>query len=126
NIEGYAGSDYKFSATLRNHTAEEQTYALGAGPENGWEVRFQSSSNYVSSVTLEPNATQNINIEVTAPEGAAAGSYKIPSAAYNNATKAEAEIEVSIIGSYGLSLKTSDERLNTSIRAGGSSTLELV
>lgn len=126
NMEGYAGSDFTFSATLRNHTAEEQTYALSASPESGWEVRFQSSSNYVSSVTLEPNASQTISVQVKAPEGAAAGNYSIPIAAYNNATKAEAKIEVSIIGSYSLSLKTSDERLNTSIVAGGNSTLEFV
>lgn len=126
NMEGYAGSKFTFSATLRNHTAEEQTYALSASPESGWEVRFQSSSNYVSSVTLEPNASQTISVQVTAPEGVAAGDYSIPIAAYNNATKAEANVEVSIIGSYSLSLKTSDERLNTSIVAGGNSTLEFV
>lgn len=126
NMEGYAGSDFTFSATLRNHTAEEQTYALAASPASGWEVRFQSNSNYVSSVTLEPNASQTISVQVTAPEGVAADDYQIPITAYNNATKAEAQIEVSIIGSYNLSLKTSDERLNTSIQAGGNSTIELI
>jgi len=126
NMEGYAGSNFTFSATLRNHTAEEQTYALAASPANGWEVRFQASSNYVSSVTLEPNASQTINVQVTAPEGAEAGDYSIPIAAYNNATKAEATVEVAIIGSYNLSITTSDERLNTSIQAGGSRTLEFI
>jgi len=126
NMEGYAGSNFTFSATLRNQTAEEQTYALAAAPENGWEVRFQSNSNYVSSITLEPNATQTLTIQVNAPEGVAAGDYNIPIAAYNNATKAESSINVSIIGSYGLSLKTADERLNTSITAGDSKTIELI
>ena len=126
NMEGYAGSNFTFSATLRNQTAEEQTYALAAAPENGWEVRFQSNSNYVSSITLEPNATQTLNIQVNAPEGVAAGDYNIPIAAYNNATKAESSINVSIIGSYGLSLKTADERLNASITAGDSKTIELI
>ncbi|MFC6331617.1 NEW3 domain-containing protein [Paenibacillus septentrionalis] len=126
NMEGYAGSDFTFSATLRNQTAEEQTYALSASPANGWEVRFMSSSNYVSSVTIDPNASQTISVKVTAPEGVEAGDYSIPIAAYNNATQAEASIEVSIIGSYNLSIKTSDERLNTTIRAGGSRTLEFI
>jgi len=126
NMEGYAGSSFTFSATLRNQTAEEQTYALAAAPENGWEVRFQSNSNYVSSITLEPNATQTLTIQVNAPEGVAAGDYNIPIAAYNNATKAESSINVSIIGSYGLSLKTADERLNTSITAGDSKAIELI
>jgi len=126
NMEGYAASEFTFSATLRNQTAEEQTYALAASPESGWEVRFLSSSNYVSSVTLEPNASQTISIKVAAPEGVAAGDYSIPITAYNNATQAEAAVEVAIIGSYDFTITTNDERLSTSIQAGGSRTLEFV
>ena len=126
NMEGYAGSNFTFTSTLRNQTANEQTYALSANPPAGWEVRFKIGSNYVSSVALDVNATQTVTIEAKSPEFVEAGTYTIPVAAFNNMTTAETELSVQINGSYNLTLSTSDERLNTDIRAGGTKTVELV
>ncbi|RIX50517.1 hypothetical protein D3P08_19735 [Paenibacillus nanensis] len=125
NIQGHSDSNFTFSATLTNQTAEEQTYALAAAPDTGWEVRFNSGGSGVTSVTVEPNASQTLSIEVLPPDQVAAGSYKIPIMASNTNTKAEAELEAVITGSYGIGLTTADERLNATVKAGGTKSLQL-
>ncbi|MFD0710410.1 NEW3 domain-containing protein [Paenibacillus sp. GCM10027626] len=126
NIEGHADSTFTFSTTLRNRTGEQQTYALAAAAPAGWDVRFKSGSNNVTSVTVEPNATQSIEIEAVPAENAKADTYKIPIRAANNSTSAEATVEAVITGSYGVKLTTADERLSTDVTAGSTRTLDLV
>lgn len=126
NIEGHSGSSFTFSAELRNQTAEEQTYALAAQPEAGWEVRFKSGGNSVTSVTIDPNSSQTLSVEAIPPDGVQAGTYSIPIAAMNNNTQAEAKLEAVITGTYGIELTTADERLNATVKAGSSTTMELV
>lgn len=125
NMEGHADASFKFSATLTNQTAEEQTYALAAAPDTGWEVRFESGSSGVTSVTVEPNSSQTLSIEVLPPDQVAAGTYNIPIMASNNNTRAEAELETVITGTYDIGLTTADERLNATVKAGGTRSLQL-
>lgn len=126
NLEGHSGSTFTFSATLTNGTAEEQTYALASGAESGWEVRFMSGGNSVTSVTVEPNASQSLSVQVLPHDGVKAGTYRIPILAANTNTKAENELEAVVTGTYDLELKTSDERLNAAVKSGGTKTIELM
>ncbi|MFD0962299.1 COG1470 family protein [Paenibacillus chungangensis] len=126
NVQGHADSSFTFSTTLRNQTAEEQTYSLDAGIEPGWEVRFKSGGSNVASVTIDPNGSQSISVEVAPPDRVEAGTYAIPIRASNSSTSAETTLEAVITGTYGVSLGTKDERLNTSIKAGGNRTMELI
>ena len=126
NMEGHADSSFVFSTTLRNRTAEEQTYALSAAVEPGWDVRFSVSGNSVTSVTVDPNASQTISVQAMPPDSVKAGTYSIPVLAANNATQAETKLEVVVTGSYGIALTTPDERLNAEVKAGSDRTMELV
>src|SRR5690606_21074694 len=89
NMEGRADSSFTFSTELRNRTAEEQTYALAAALEPGWEVRFSSGGNSVTSAAVDPNAMKSVSVQITPPESVAAGTYTIPLLASNNVTSAE-------------------------------------
>ncbi len=126
NMEGHADSSFTFSTTLRNRTAEEQTYALSAAVEPGWDVRFSAGGNSVTSVAVDPNASQTISVQVMPPDNVSAGTYAIPIMAANNATQAESKLEVVVTGSYGIALSTPDERLNAEVKAGSDRTMELV
>ncbi|MCR2802598.1 COG1470 family protein [Paenibacillus soyae] len=126
NIEGHADSSFTFSAKLTNQTAEEQTYALAAAADNGWEARFTSGGNGVTSVTVDPNASQTISVELLPPDQVKAGTYSIPIMAANSATKAETTLEAVITGTYGIGLNTADERLNATVKAGGTRSLQLI
>ena len=126
NMQGRADSTFTFSTSLRNRTAEAHTYALSAGVEPGWDARFTVGGNSVTSVEVEPNATEAVSVQIIPPEKAAAGTYKIPLTAANNAVSAETNLEVVITGTYDIQLTTPDERLNAEVKAGKSRTMDLV
>lgn len=126
NMQGHADSTFTFSATLRNRTAEKQTYALSARVEAGWDVTFTDGGTSVTSVEVEPNAEKSISISAKPPETAAAGSYKIPISASNNSTSAETTVEAVITGTYGLTLSTPNELLSTDVTAGHERKVDLV
>ena len=126
NMEGHSKSTFTFNAELKNRTAESQLYALMASAPRGWNVTFKANYNAVTSVNTEPNSTQNITIEIKAPEKVEAGRYKIPVTATTSSTSASLELEVVITGSFGMELSTPTGLLSTDITAGDTKRVELV
>lgn len=126
NMQGYADSNFTYSLTLKNRTAEKQQYALTAEAPAGWGARFTSGGNNVTSVEIEPNASKSISLHLTPPENAKADTYKIAVHAASGATSADTEVEAVITGTYNLVLTTADERLSASVTAGKERKLELI
>jgi uncharacterized membrane protein len=126
NLQGHTDSDFTYSLKLNNRTAEKQTYALSAEVPQGWDARFQSGGNNITSIEVEPNATQTITLRVSPAQKAAAETYRIPVRASNNTTSAELTLEAVVTGTYDIQLTTSDERLSASITAGGTRSVELI
>lgn len=126
NLQGDAASTFDYKVTLRNRTADEQNYALTADAPRGWSVTFKADGNNVSSVSVEPNSTKDVDVSVSPPENVKADTYSIPIKAATSATSSEAELEAVITGTHELELSTPTERLNTEVTAGGEKTIELV
>lgn len=126
NLQGDAASSFDYKVTLRNRTADEQNYALTADAPRGWSVTFQADGNNVTSVSVEPNSTKDVDVSVSPPENVQADTYTIPIKAATSATSSEAELEAVITGTHELELGTPDDRLNTEVTAGGDKTIELV
>lgn len=126
NLQGHTDSSFSYSGTIRNRTAEKQTYALTAKAPDGWAVRFQSGGDNVSSVTVEPNSETEVTIDVTPPEAANADTYKIEASANGSGTNAKVELEAVITGSYDLVLTTPRGNLSTDLVAGREKTIDLV
>jgi uncharacterized membrane protein len=126
NMQGSSASNFTFNVVLKNRTAEKQLYAFMAYAPRGWNVTFKSNYQAVTSVNVEPNSTQNIVIEIKAPENVEAGTYKIPVNATTSATSANLELELVITGSYKMELSTPTGMVSTSITAGKEKRIELV
>lgn len=126
NLEGHGDSEFSYDAVLHNRTASEQRYSLSADAPKGWQVRFQSGGENVTSIRVEPNSTANITINVTPPENVTEGTYTIPVTAQTSGTSATLELEAVITGTFDLKLSTPDERFNFDITAGRSKVVELV
>ena len=126
NMQGHSDSTFTFTATLRNRTAEKQTYALSAGGAAGWDVAFTSGSTSVTSVDVAPNAESSITITATPPDSVKAGKYEIPITASNNSTSAKTTVEADVTGTYGLKLSTPNDLLSTDVTAGAERKLDLV
>jgi len=126
NMEGHANSNFSFTAKLKNSTTEKQLYALRANAQRGWIVTFKANYIQATSVEVEPNATQDINIEINPPDNIEAGTYRIPVSAGTNTTSAALTLEVVITGTYSMELTTPTGLLSTSITAGDEKRIELL
>lgn len=126
NMQGNSKSTFTFNATLKNQTAEQQLYALMAQAPRGWNVTFKANYKQATSAQVEPNATQNITIDINPPANVEAGTYKIPVRAATSSTSADLQLEVVITGTYQMELTTPRGLLSTSLTAGDSKRLDLV
>ncbi|MBM7572403.1 NEW3 domain-containing protein [Aquibacillus albus] len=126
NLEGHADSTFSYSLDLKNRTADTQNYALNSGAPDGWGVQFQAGSKNVTSVSLEPNESKSITVDVTPPQNIKAGTYEIPIQAATGSTSADTTLEAVITGSYEIKISTPSGRLSTDITAGNDKTIDLV
>jgi uncharacterized membrane protein len=126
NMEGTSKTTFTFQANLQNMTADSLLYALQARANAGWKVEFKSNYKQVSAVNVGANKSQNIGIEITAPEEIAAGTYTIPIVAQAANTEANLDVSVVITGSYKVALNTPTGLLSTKITAGSSNKIEIL
>ena len=124
NMQGNSKST--FNATLKNQTADQQLYALMAQAPRGWNAVFKANYKQATSAQVEPNATQNITIDITPPANVEAGTYKIPVRAVTSTTSADLQLEVVITGTYQMELTTPRGLLSAEITAGDTKRLDLV
>lgn len=126
NLEGAANTTFTFNAKLENQTADTALYALNSQAPPGWQVTFKANYKQVASVSINPNQTTSITIEVKAPDEIPAGKYKIPVIASTPRSTAGLELEVVITGSYSMDLTTPTGILSTKVSAGSEKKLQLV
>ena len=127
-LEGPAGASFKFRLDLANTTAKEQSYSLGAQAPPGWQVSFSPAhdSKKITSFSLKPGETQGLEVEIVPAQNVTAGNYTIPVAAIYADGTMQAELEVTITGTYDLKLTTPTGRLNASTSPGREREVTLV
>ena len=125
NMQGNSKSNFPFSTTLRNQTADRQLYALMADAPRGWNVVFKPNYKQATSAQVDANASQNISVEVTPAANAEAGTYKIPVRAVTNSTSAELTLEVAITGTFQMEVTTPKGLLSADITAGDTRRIDL-
>ncbi len=126
NMEGNSKSKFSFKTVLQNVTDDTQQYSLTSRTPRGWKVEFKPNHKEATSVEIEGGGKATINVEVSAPEGVAAGNYKIPIRAVNSFTSADMELEVVITGTYDMELTTPTGLLSTEVTAGSKDEVELL
>ena len=125
NMQGNSKSNFTFSTTLRNQTADRQLYALMADAPRGWNVVFKPNYKQATSAQVDANASQNISVEVTPAANAEAGTYKIPVRAVTNSTSAELTLEIAITGTFQMEVTTPKGLLSADITAGDNRRIDL-
>lgn len=126
-LQGPAGATYRFDLQLANDTPRDAIFDLqGAGPA-GWQVTVKpAGEELATSVEVEAGGTASLSVEVDPPDGAEAGIYPILIQASGAGVVAESKLAVRIIGNYGLTLTTPDERLNADVAAGAPTEVPLL
>ena len=116
NMQGNSKSNFTFSTTLRNQTADRQLYALMADAPRGWNVVFKPNYKQATSAHVDANASQNISVEVTPAANAEA---------VTNSTSAELTLEVAITGTFQMEVTTPKGLLSADITAGDTRRIDL-
>lgn len=128
-LSGPDTATFGFRGTLYNNSGRARFYSLGAKAPEGWQISFKPAyqENQITSLSLEPGKSQDLDITVKPPKGVKAGKYTITAAAVHGSEAAQVDLEVEISGVYRLELSTSTGQLNADLTAGrkGSLTLEL-
>ncbi len=126
NMQGHSNSTYTYATILKNMTADVQNYALMADAPRGWTVTFKNKYQAVTSISVEPNAADNVVVEIKPPEEVETGTYKIPIRAITSTTSGELDLEAVVLGTYNLVVSTPMGLVSSTITAGESKKIELI
>lgn len=118
-LQGTSSSTFTFNLTLKNDTPSEGTYSInGQGPD-GWTVTAKpAGQSQATSLTVAAGSTGSITTSVTPATDAAAGDYPIKVTVSGGGKTAEADLTVTITGSYSMTVSTPDQVLSTTANAG--------
>jgi len=127
-LKGPADAGFRFRIDLRNESPEEQTYNISATGPQGWKVSLLPSGaeKETPTVTVQPDSTQSLSLEVEPPMDVETGEYEFQVQAAGAGDKETLDVVVGITGTYDLSITSPQERLNATIKAGGTTEVPLV
>jgi len=126
-LQGPSTATFKFQVDLANNSSKEQSYSLGANAPRGWEVSFSPSyeSKKIASLSLEPGKSQGLDVEIKPPANVKAEKYVIPIVAVSADETLQAELSITITGTYSIKLTTPTGRLSVNAHAGKESPVTL-
>ena len=118
--QGDTSTKFSFDTTIINNRLTPQSYALAARAPEGWTVTFTPAgeSSKVASLPVDPDKSQGLTVDVTPSETAQQGGYVIPLAAVSSDDSLELELQVTITGTYDVTLSTPTGNLNANAYAG--------
>jgi uncharacterized membrane protein len=128
SLKGPASATYTFQLTLRNDSLEPRTYNLSVtGPED-WTTTLKPSgaTQETPTVTVEAQSSQRLNLEVKPSPDVTIGTYDLAVTVSGGGEEISAPLQVTITGTYTLTVTTPDGRLNFDIKAGGTTRQPLV
>jgi len=107
-LRGSNDAKFEFSLDVKNKTDKESTFNLIAKAPKNWQVNFKPSyeDKYISSLRLKDNESKSINVEVTPYRFSNAGEFLIPVVISAGESKATANLQVIITGTYKLDAGT--------------------
>lgn len=126
-LQGSSTSTFSFNLTLRNDTPTASTYSIAVQSPDGWTVTAKPAGQaQATSVPVAAGSTGSITVAATPAQNAAAGDFPIKVTVSGGGKTAEADLTVTITGSYSLSLSTPDNNLATTANAGTEKDMTLV
>lgn len=126
-VRGRPNTTFRFDATLRNDGDEDLTVDLLAQAPPPFNVVFKAGGQEVTSLPVEANGSQRINVEVNSLVNLVpAGVYPVTIRAQGGEVETTTELAVEVVGQPTLSLTTPDERVSGEAEAGVETTYSLI
>jgi len=122
-LTGASDKDFKFDLQLKNDTAQDVTVSATATGPTGWTIDTTlTGATDAASTVVTTGATQSISVSVTPAEGTPADTYPIKVTATAGDRTVEADLAISVTGSYSMQLSTPGDVLSTRGSAGSATT----
>jgi uncharacterized membrane protein len=125
-LQGSSSSTFTFNLTLKNNTPTDGTYTIAATGPDGWTTTAKPvGQTQATSLTVTAGSTGSITAVTTPSQTAAAGDFPVKIIVSGGGKTAEADLTVTITGSYSLSVSTPDQNLATTANAGTEKDLQV-
>jgi len=119
SLQGSSSSTFNFSLTLKNGTPTESTFSIAAQSPDGWTVTAKpAGQTQATSLTVSAGGSGSVAVVATPAQDATAGDFPIKVTVSGGGKTAVADLNVTITGSYSLSVSTPDTVLSTTANAG--------
>jgi uncharacterized membrane protein len=126
SLQGSSSSTFSFNLTLKNGTPTESTFSIAAQGPDGWTVTAKPAGQaQATSLTVGAGSSGSISVVATPAQDATAGDFPIKVTISGAGKTAEADLNVTITGSYSLSVSTPDQVLSTTANAGTEKDLQV-
>ena len=125
-VRGRPNTTFHYTASLKNEGDEDLSVDLTGETPPGFTISFKSSSQEVTNLPIEANASKTVNIDVTPIGQPAANEYQIAIHAQADELRADATLTAVVSGESSVALTTPDGRLSGSIQAGNDSPVTLM
>lgn len=125
-IRGESDSTFRYNLTLKNEGDEDLTVDLVAESPEGFRVTFKSSGQDVTSLPVQANASERLNVEAEPLIDVPAGRYPIAVRAEAGETQAATELTAEVVGQADLSLTSVDNRLSGEATIGSETPITLL
>lgn len=125
-IRGESDTTFRYNLTLKNEGDEDLTVDLVAESPDGFRVTFKSSGQDVTSLPVQANASERLNVEAEPLIDVPAGRYPIAVRAEAGETQAATELTAEVVGQADLSLTSVDNRLSGEATIGSETPITLI
>ncbi len=126
-LTGASDKAFKFDLQLQNDTAQDVTVSATATGPTGWTIdTVLTGATDAASTVVKTGASQSISVSVTPAEGTPADTYPIKVIATAGERTVEADLAISVTGSYSMQLSTPGDVLSTRGSAGSATTQDFV
>lgn len=107
-LQGPTDAKFEFSVEVENKTDKDSIFNLSATGPPDWELNFKPAyeDKFISSLRLKERQTQSVALEVKPYPLAQAGTYPISLKVSSPEAKAEAELTVTLTGTYKMDIGT--------------------
>jgi uncharacterized membrane protein len=125
-LKGSSDTSFTFSLTLTNDTPEDLPFSATATGPDGWTVTAQvGSTAQAASVLVKAGSSTSVSVTAKAASDAPAADYPIHVDATSGSRSAKTDLQVTITGSYKLTMSTPNSVLSMNANSGSTTDLTL-
>ncbi len=126
NVAAPVNETFRYQTTLESKSDKAKIYELKAEVPKGWRVAFKAHGSRITSIKIDPDKKQNINLEINPAYGAEPSKYKIPIYAICEGDTLKLNFEAVVKGAYEIELTTPSGLLSGKITEGEKKEIHLI